>query len=584
MVKAITLDFGILDNFIEHKCGGKEYFLGGWSPDEIIIKHGDVPDNIELLKGKNWFAVRNGADKIRGLLHQGISETEPQLTVFKGYLSEEAIHSYSSAERVKNYWSTDLNRRHNGVFAAVTVSEDGSELSLISDIFGLGQLYQREEDELVLFSSAPGLMSLPTDVPDKISWVLRSHYDYIPGKETLVERVETIIPGSIRKFSKHGVKNIRWYDHKDFPSDTSVLDVDAMRESERALSKSIDRCAALNFGKQVLPLTSGSDSRRILAHLMDQNIDFEATTVRMPEPTGEDVDAALAELIAKDHNFKHTILEMPSAEQWSKDEQQKIFCFDAQAGAHTWSVDFFRHYHDQQICFYDGVGGDVYSIWPWDHEVETIDNVPHKIPFFMNAESFPAIEMVGWRIKDLQMPVSYGDNRALITSILMATKNRTIFWAQQQTKPGQITVCPYFDLDYIEVMLRYIVDEYEDTYPQQMILKEFWPDLAEYPNSRDFEEDVIFKEIPQGMNKIDIERNIMQDKADLEILKDSFKVNGRPFHYDELVNSPSKITLFFARYFPKLRDRIRWWFVCASHIMLWWQSRPYVIAIDDDEK
>ncbi len=584
MVKTVTLDFDILNEYIEVKCGGKEYFLGGWSPEELKIKHNEIPEHIELIKGKNWFALRNGANQIDGVLNSANSEADPQLVIFKGYLAEASLHSYSPEEQILAYWSKDPKRRHNGVFSAVTISADGSELSLISDIFGMGQLYHRQEGDLVLFASAPGLLSMPNDNPNKISWILRCYYNYVPGKQTLVEQIETIIPGSIKRFSKDGEENIRWYDHKDFPHRTKVLDKEAMQESEQVFSKAIERCAALEHGTHFLPFTSGFDSRRILAHFFDQNIDFEATTVRMPEPTGEDVDAAFSEIISKDYDFEHTILEMPNADQWSMDEKQKVFSFDAQTSSHTWSVDFFRHFKGKHGCFYDGIGGDNFANWAWGFDVETVDNHPKKLPFFLNTKNFPSLELVFWRIKEVEMPESYGDNRAIITYTLMATKNRTNMWGQQQIHPGQIMLCPYFDLDYIEAMLKYTVDEYEDKYPQQTILAKFFPKLARYPNSRDFEEDIIIKEVPEGMNNIGDERKVMQTKADVDLLNESLKNNDRPFSYNEFLNFPARTALKLAPYITAIRNRIDWWLQPVSHIMLWWQSRPYIIFIDEDKK
>ena len=155
MTASIELNLDILNEYMEEKCGGKEYFFGCWSPTEFNAELSGNHPNIQSEQGKNWIVLRNGADICEGLLFPKNIEDDigPDMVIFRGYLAEEKLHTYSANNDVRNYWSGNLINRHNGIFNAVTISNGGSKLSFISDIFGIGPLFYRQVGDVVLFSS-----------------------------------------------------------------------------------------------------------------------------------------------------------------------------------------------------------------------------------------------------------------------------------------------------------------------------------------------------------------------------------------------------------------------------------------------
>tara|TARA_R110002096_G_scaffold428927_1_gene641202 strand:+ start:29780 stop:31546 length:1767 start_codon:yes stop_codon:yes gene_type:complete len=580
MTASLNINFETLDEYMEERCGGKEYFLGCWSAKNLNINIDTHPENIHLAKGKNWFVLRNGADKIDGLIFPKNEPSDPEAVVFSGYLADQGLHSYSPADQVIEYWSKNLNQKHNGIFSAVTISNDGKELNIVTDIFGIGPVCYREVDDMVLFASAPGLLSLEDDKPDLLSWLMRLIIGYVPGKETLSEDVLLPVPASVTRFDGENKTFKKWYDHKALPKGEKVLDDEALELSEKALSKSIDRCEKIKFGTTILPFSSGHDSRRILAHLLDKKSTFEACTVQIPEPSGEDVDLHYASLIADEFNFNFTQLTIPDENEWHQYEMRRIYSLDCQTSAHTWSVRLFNHYDKQHACFYDGLGGDNFSLWPWDFDVGTIDLLPTAMPRCINTKNFPELKLLSWKLKDMYLPLTYGVNRSILTSINWTTRKSTSLWAQQQVRPGQIVLCPYLDIDYVETMLNYVIDEDQSTYPQASILKRFWPELAKYPCSRDFEEGTIKKATPQDPVDIGVARGKLQDVSQLKKLNLSFKLENSEFHFDSCLKPSSRFILFCSKYSAFLRNKIDWWLNPVVELMLWWQSRPFIIKIN----
>jgi len=228
MSRDISLDLEILTHYIEEQCGGKEYFLGCWSADDFDVNLNADPANIQIERGNNWVVLRNGADRCKGLLfpNNESDEVGSDLVVFRGYLAEAGIHSYSPSTHVRKYWTQEPNRRHNGIFSAVTISECGDKLSLVTDIFGMGALYYRQVGNKILFSSCSGLLALHDDQADTCSWMLNVVLGFIPGNETMTKGILQPDTASITSFTRDGMSKETWYDPKSFPTGDGVVDED----------------------------------------------------------------------------------------------------------------------------------------------------------------------------------------------------------------------------------------------------------------------------------------------------------------------------------------------------------------------
>ncbi len=570
MGKLIRINSDVLNQYIEEKCGGKEYFLGCWSPDDISVKTGDMPDNIQMEKANNWFVLRNGADKTDGIIFPKKNETDPEVVVFRGYLADAGIHSYSPAKDIRQFWSGKLNRRYNGIFSAVTIEEGGGKLNIITDIFGIGPVFIRKIGKMIFFSSAPGLLAMNSDKPNKMSWIMRILEGSIPGNESLIDSVDMVDPASIMSFTSDGSTIEKWYNHENFPKGEEHFNSDTIELSEKSFAEAMKRCSNINYGKTILPLSSGYDSRRIFAHLDKSSRKFETCSVQMPEKNGSDIDALVGKQIASDYNIPHTTLFMPDQFEWFKMNTQKIYSFDGQSHSHTWSVLMFNHYNGQAGCFYDGICGDNFAVRAFDFDELTIDKKPSSGPNFLKKCLFPTYEQISHVYDELYLVEQYGKNRSVLTFILWVTRKGTSIWAQQQARPGQIFLCPYLDIEHIELMLKFILRDDEDYLSQKAILDKKWPKLASYNSKYD---------LIKTDSVIGPQRALNENYANKMTLINSYKAKSNNFHYSMILSLPARCLLFCSMYSRLVAQKIEWWSEELAEVMLWWQTKPQVIDV-----
>lgn len=581
MNKPVRLDFNVLNKYVEEKCGGKEFFIGCWSPEPLNIHADNKPNNIQFEKGENWAVLRNGADHVDGLVFPKIqtektNNHEPELVVFKGYLSEDSIHSYSSANDVRKYWSNNHDQRHNGIFCAAIIDDQGQKLKIVTDIFGVSPIFYRKIGNVVFFASAPGFLSLKDDDADMMSWTLRMVLGYVPGDTTLSKSIYKAPSCSVLTFSKEGEHVEKWYDYNDFAKGEKPVDDKALKASEKSLSIAVKRCQNINYGSLKLPLSSGFDSRRIFAHLYDQKVQFETFTVQMPTGSGEDVDGLYAPMISKDHGIYNTILKIPASEAWHKFDVQRIFSMDSHTDYHTWSVRVFQQYKDQHISFFDGLGGDVFGFYGWQFVYNPDSLLIKKMPKFLSKSIFPPLDKVHETFTKLYNQQPKGINQDVLSFCVWQSRNGTSLWAQQQTLPGQLIFCPYFDLDYIETMLKYSLDKKDNAYIlQKEVLKKFWPKLAAYHGSGN---------LPDNPVKLGDYNDLNKMISFKKLIDKTLKDNNCKAQYKKIFTLHARILLLLARYSVSVAEKINWWAKHIVEMIFWWQSRPFVIKIIENDK
>ncbi len=575
MKESFRLDFEALQHYVEELCGGKEFFLGCWSPDALPLEKSAPPSNIQMENGDNWFVIRNGADKVDGLLFpktDASSDDTPQLTGFRGYIADEEIHTYSDQKRVRDYWAGDLNRRYNGIFSTFVISANGQSISFVTDIFGIGQLFYRKIGNLVFFSSSPALLSQEEDRRNAVSWSFRMLLGYIPGDCNLVDGVSNVPAASVMTFDSDGEKINRWYDYSNLARGDLPVDKDALKISRKYFEQSIDRCRLLEFGDVVLPLSSGYDSRRIFAQLENRKANFETVTVQMPTGSGEDLDGTLAPQIADDFNIKNTRFGIPSKVGWHEYDVRRIHAMDAQTDFHTWSVCLFDHFKDKKLTLYDGLGGDVLGFYGWNFKYNPGLLMPSGMFRAINDDVLPTGEKTNEKFKKLYQDQPEGINQDLISFCLWQSRKGTGIWSQQQAQPGQIILCPYFDLDYIENMLRFSVADGEKYLAQKEILKEFWPELYEYSGSGN---------IPENPEYIgDYSERIKLASLQSLIRKTLSSPDCRA-QYRKFFKPIPRMLLHLAQHSLFITRRIHYWVKDIAEIVFWWQSRPVVIKFSN---
>lgn len=97
----------------------------------------------------------------------------------------------------------DCLQRLNGIWAAAFWERDRSRLTLVRDPFGIKPLYVTQQGGGIAFSSEMKALLRNGDAPSRINHrALLHHLGYLwsPGRETIVEGIEKLLPGELMTF------------------------------------------------------------------------------------------------------------------------------------------------------------------------------------------------------------------------------------------------------------------------------------------------------------------------------------------------------------------------------------------------
>ena len=500
----------------------ENFFFGAWhSQKNLGIKINDPPPGIRLstARGRNWLLLSNSSplhtDR-RALVH-GSTDTN-QAVAFRGYIVDPCINSYSPAETLLSYWKNSLSRRHNGVFSAAVIDASENAVTLITDAFGFGPLYYRSWNNYLLFSTNPRFLAVEGDEPDVIAWRCWIQSGFIPSDRSLTRGVQRVPAGTAIQATRAGLSERPWFDFDALPDGKRSVDDSAFHDVEECFQTSISRCIGLSDAKPILPLSSGHDSRRILASLVHQEVEFESFTVRVQQKEFRDLDATFAAAMAADFDFPHSVVELADPAAFVADDTDRRILTDSESGWHTWVLSLIRALPAEPGIIFDGILGDILGNPGFrmpgmyasnDKDLETIVNkvVSDDYDSVLAAAHWPSAEDVRNEIRNYLQPFMHRFNMAEFAFILMRQRRNTALWSQQIMPAGHIVACPYLDLDYISKLLEFSPAEKHEAVFQRQCLQRFWPEFAKYPGNRD---------IPPSMSSGDPSQVM---KRDLECFK-----------------------------------------------------------------
>ena len=242
---------------------------------------------------------------------------------------------------------------------------------------------------------------------------------------------------------------------------------------------------------------------------------------------------------------------------------------DGQCQVHTWSVPLFTYYDKLKCSFYDGTGGDIFGFNDWVFRGHLEKIIPHKIPLILKKDFFPEPKQMEQLLRKRKTSQPAGNNQNLLTFALWQTRKSSILWGQQQSKPGHIFLYPYLDLDYMETMLRFSLEDNVINRPQKAILYKYWPKLAAYRGSREMPDN--------AKNSLDLRvRNTHYSRK--EIIRKALSLKSGK-NIDYIFSFYAKCYLFIAQFItiPKYPS---WWLRPSAEFIFWWKSRPLIIGPD----
>jgi hypothetical protein len=497
--------------------------------------------------GSNW-VLASAASPLHpagtGLVHHTADRS--LAVAFRGYVLPR-LQSYSRSADVLGYWGAGGTAEHNGVFSAALIEGSGQTLTLITDALGVGALYYRKLGDVVVFSTNARYLATAEDRADLLAWRCLLEASWIAGDRSLSEGVRRVPAGRAVRFAGGDERSVAWFDFERLGRGERPVGPHAVGEVEDAFQQAMTRCLRLQADGVALPLSSGYDSRRILAALLRRAVDFEAVTCRVLQKEHRDLDARFAGQMAGAFGFAHTIVEPRDGEQYVADDRARRLLVDAETSEHTWALRVMHALPRRPSLVFDGIAGDILGDpVGWSVLVglavqartpqEELESIPEYavtgvFDTVLRREHWPEAAAVRESLRDYLRPFGARQNLGELAFLLLRQRRTIGLWSQQVLPPGHVAVCPYLDLDYLRLLLDFRSTDKHATKFQRACLREFWPELYRFPGNRDIPPD-----LPPGSPALAEERAVRCQaalRAEIEAcgglpwLRELFRLKGR---------------------------------------------------------
>lgn len=484
-------------------CGaGDNFFIGAWIPSRPLgVEWAGERPPMTHVSGRNWIlASATEPRQGMGLVHR---DDSGKGIAFRGYVLPD-VHSYSHTKAIGKCW-LDTTSPRNGVFSAAVISHDGSSLALATDMLGIGTLYWRQLGELVLFATNPRYLACPGDAADLLAWRYVVQASWIGSDRSLTAGVERVPAGCTLTFTGGPRPVLSPPAWRSLPGGLDPIDSRSLREVERVFQQALDRCLGLRRGSIMLPLSSGFDSRRILAGLIRRKAAFTAVTYRSLQQGYRDLDARFAGQMARDLGFPHLVVDADDA-QYPIDDASRRTLVDGESDEHTWCLRVHSALPGGCDVSLDGIAGDVLGDpvgWlrhtglavggrAAEEEIESIAS--HAIRRDFDAVLDPAAWPTPGELRENLRSYLSGllprSNLGELAFLLLRQRRNIALWSQQLAPPGVVPLYPYLDHDYLCTVLSFSSEDKHRTKLQRSTLREFWPEFYRYPGNRDVPPDM----------------------------------------------------------------------------------------------
>lgn len=422
-----------------------------------------------------------------------------KVVFFRGYISDLDIDQNSSLDDILEK-EDELSRLNlSGIYTIIIYNVSECNISVYTDPLGFSPLYTRDTDGLLL-SNIAGCLSFEQDEIDLLA--LRSFLSngYIPNNRTLTENINRSKEGYNFKitlpYECELIKNC------ELPKDSPDLDVNdkSITECSRIFQKTITKLS--NKENITLPLSSGWDSRRILAALIKNEKKPSCYSSEVKNSAGIDVDAQHAKELANYHNLKHHTVKRDFITKSHKHARLLRVLFSGESNEHIWAYSLFEKMPKRNYIF-DGLAGDVLgnsgfgdsSLYQTNNHKAIIDYLMRSTSdFLFKNEIWPKSSDVDSEILSHISHYPKNDIAPELTFISMHTRRRTSFWGQMISSPESIVLAPYLDIEYLTYMLRIKPNQKHAQWMQGKILEKEAPETKSIKSSRDYRNDLACNE------------------------------------------------------------------------------------------
>jgi hypothetical protein len=475
---------------------------------------------------------------------------------------------------------------HNGVFAAACVYNDGRELQLTVDAFGVSPLYYRTIGELVAFSTHSQLLRSRGDTSDRIAALQLLSCGWIPTCRTLNQAVRRLPPGQSIRFTAGRTDTIRWYDLGTLPAGTEEPTEGALLDVEAAFQQAIDRILKLPSAHRILPLSSGDDSRRILAALQHRRLDFSAVTVRVFQDGDRDLDARWATAMAQHFGFHHKVIESPLPTAFSDQQLETLRLFDFLSREHAWMLPMTREWTAPQSVVLDGLAGDVVCWAGFLEEHLELSSPPESarliaehyivntLPRFLSERFWSSPATATRDLTDFLSDIPTTPNRPDLCFLRARTRGGPGLALQQLSPSGNVPVYPYLELNHVRTALRISPAARLREPLQGRCLREFWPDFYRFPGAR---------RPPPGVSDVRPDVNRALRLAGLRSLQHLLDQPSANAALAPMLSAKGRLAAIGAQHVGAVARRAEWWLMPCLILAGWERAVPALNVTDGRE-
>lgn len=557
-------------NYLKENFLLKEFFLIAVSYNSSLQTYIEEQSSFYVTQSPHFFSISSkNIFSQTGIVH----EDQKNITIFRGYDLEVKVHSHS--EQLASLNQAELT---NGVFAFIQFNKIDCVTTVKTDMLGISPIYYRNLNGTILISSHPNLLKTDFDKPDPISELSLLKNGFIFGDRTCYAEINRIPPATVMTIKGGIVKSTKWHDYSSFPAGVERISERAFEEVEEAFSASMEKCLLLSNQKILLPLSSGYDSRRIFAYLVEKNIKFETITSQAYKKIGNrfyDIDGNYAPLIAKKFNVNNKLIKATTGSSLYLDFEKRDNLLGNETLMHSWSIPLINALDTESpSIIFDGLAGDTLGNtgfeFPGFH-VEPEKNL--EILFNETKKSFLSKKLINSSTLESEFCEAYWQslntlpntpNQCELAFLLFRTRRSISPWITFTQNKNHLVLFPYVDKNHVYKTLKYKpADKYKHFF-QKRCLKDFYPNYYNFQGSRDMPS--VLKPIDSDQTKkiMRAENEYYMRENIIKLISNKLSINNRRI-------------LNLSNCFPFLSGNRSWLFKALAQLASASENRPIIL-------
>ncbi len=535
-----------------------EFFLVCLYPPAPAAFQGSPAAGLDTQNGDGFWSVTSKARQSgQGL----VSATSAGHVLFRGYDADLGVHSYSDASVKEKI--ADPAKLENGVFAYIRMGHEGAPALVKSDPLGVAPFYYRTlPGGAYLFASHPPLLYMEGDDVNLTGWMSMLQNGFSYGDQSFYKDIHRVPAGTELIIDAGKLATRAWFDAAALPVGDQKIDDDAFRIVEEAYATGMEKLLALGETR-TLPFSSGYDSRRFFATMMEKKAAFKAVTCQTfhrKKGRDYDIDSFFAPKIAAEFGVDCELVHASAPSDYAVDSRRRMALIGTESFMHGWAVPFMNWLAKQPMSIvFDGLAGDtlgnsgyefdgLHASAASDTEIlmkETVDvkKFDELSALFPTADEFKRqyrthLERYPRNLNGAELAFLQGRTRRCISP-----------WITMMHPPGQVVVFPYYDLRFVLATLRYDPAEKYKWFFQKECLKRSYPAYFDFPGSRN---------MPAEMAPMPQEQSDALDRQAQQFVYDD---TAAVFGALKYLTLPNKVLLLLSTVFKQLRNRRSWLFV-----------------------